>query len=85
MTFKVKDCWKETQYANVLEKQNKEVTWYQALSPKQTKRLHILPKIILIATKRPLKVTSTTFLFREVEQLVVYQLLSNLTIWEDFT
>ena len=30
-----------------------------------------------------MKVANTTFLFREVEQLVVYQMLSNLDIWED--
>ena len=34
--------------------------------------------------KSAMEVTCTTFLFREVEQLVVYQLLPNLTIWEDF-
>ena len=44
----------------------------------------IFPKLALIAKKSPLKVNSTTFLFREVEQLAVYQLLPNLTISEDF-
>ena len=34
----------------------------------------IFPKIVLTAKKHPLKLTSTTFLFREVEQLAVYQL-----------
>ena len=36
--------------------------------------MRIFPKITLIAKKRQVKVTSTTFLFREVEQLAVYQL-----------
>ena len=44
----------------------------------------IFPKIALIAKKCQLKVISTTFLFREVEQLTVYQLLPNLTIREYF-
>ena len=34
--------------------------------------------------KGAMKVTCTMFLSREVEQLVVYQLLPNFTIWEDF-
>ena len=46
--------------------------------------MRFFPKIALIAKKRPLKVTSIIFLFTEVEQLAVYQLLPNLTIWEDF-
>ena len=46
--------------------------------------MHIFIKINLITKKHPVKVTSTIFLFREVEQLAVYQLLPNLAIWEDF-
>ena len=42
--------------------------------------MRMFPKIALIAKKRPLKVISKTFLFREVEQLAVYQLLPNLTL-----
>ena len=38
--------------------------------------MRIFPKIALIAKKRLEKVTSTTFLFRELEQLAVYQLKS---------
>ena len=34
--------------------------------------------------KSPMKVTSITFLFREVEQLAFYQLLPNIAILEDF-
>ena len=34
--------------------------------------------------KRPVKVASTMFLSREVEQLKVYQLLPNFAIWGDF-
>ena len=41
-------------------------------------------KNVLIAKKRPLKMTSTTLLFREAEQLGVYQLLPNLTIWHQW-
>ena len=41
------------------------------------------PKIVLIAKKHPLKVTSNAFLFREVEQLEVYQLLPNLKLESD--
>ena len=36
--------------------------------------MRFIPKIALNTKKRPVKVTSTTFLFREVEQLAVYQL-----------
>ena len=39
--------------------------------------MRIFPKNTLITKKRPLKVISTTFLLREVQQLAVYQLLSN--------
>ena len=46
--------------------------------------MRIFPKIALIPKKHPLIMTSVTFLFKEVEQLTVYQLLPNLTIWEDF-
>ena len=42
--------------------------------------MHIFIKIYLITKKHPVKVTSTIFLFREVEQLAVYQLLPNLAI-----
>lgn len=42
--------------------------------------MHIFPKIALIAKKRSLKVPSTTILFREVDQLAVYQLLLYFTI-----
>ena len=35
--------------------------------------MHIFQKIALITKKCPLKVTSNNFLFREVEQLAVYQ------------
>ena len=45
--------------------------------------MHIILKIASAAKKRPMKVTSTMFLFWEVEQLAVYQLLSNLAIGED--
>ena len=38
--------------------------------------MRIFPKIALIAKKRLVKVTSTTFLFRELEQSAVYQLKS---------
>ena len=37
--------------------------------------MRIFPKVALIAKKRPLKVTNTVFLLREVEQIGVYQLL----------
>ena len=37
--------------------------------------MRIFPKIVSIARKRPVKVTSNPFLLREVEQLPVYQLL----------
>ena len=47
--------------------------------------MRIFPQIASFANKRPfLKVTSTTFRFREVGQLVVYQVLPDLNIWEDF-
>ena len=36
--------------------------------------MRFIPKIALNTKKRPVKVTSTTFLFREVEQLAFYQL-----------
>ena len=36
--------------------------------------MSIFPKIVFIAKKRSVRVTSTTFLFKEVQQLVVYQL-----------
>ena len=36
---------------------------------KKGSKIRISPKIILIAKKRPLKVTSTTFLLREIEKL----------------
>ena len=39
---------------------------------KKLLEMHILVKITLTSNKHPLKVTSTTFLFREVEILVVY-------------
>ena len=44
--------------------------------------VRVFPKTALISKKCLLKVTSTTFLFKEVEQLAVYQLLPNLAIWE---
>ena len=46
--------------------------------------MRIFPKIVLIAKRHSLKVTSPTFLFREVEQLAFYQLLPKLTIWGYF-
>ena len=46
--------------------------------------MHIFPKITSIAKKNPVKVTSITLLFREVEQLAVYQLIPNLATLEDF-
>ena len=42
--------------------------------------MRIFPQIASFAKKRPLKVISTAFLFREVEQLAVYQLLPDLAI-----
>ena len=42
--------------------------------------MHIFPKIASISKKRPMNVTSTTFLFKKVEQLAVCQLLPNLAI-----
>ena len=36
--------------------------------------MRIFPKLALTAKKRSVKVSDTTFLFREVEQLAVYQL-----------
>ena len=47
---------------------------------KKIDNAHFPKKNVLIAKKRPLRMTSTTFLFREAEQLGVYQLLPNLTI-----
>ena len=51
---------------------------------KKIDNAHFSKKNVLIAKKRPLKMTSTTFLFREAEQLGVYQLLPNLTIWHQW-
>ena len=45
--------------------------------------MHDFAKIVLIAKKGSVKVTSTTFLLRKAEQLVFYQLLPDLTVWED--
>ena len=28
----MRDCWKEMQYANVLERKNKEQSWYQTVT-----------------------------------------------------
>ena len=42
----------------------------------------MFPQIALFEKKHPLKVTSTTFLFGEVEQLAVYQWLPDLAIAE---
>ena len=36
--------------------------------------MRIFPKIVLIEKKRPVKLTGTIFLSKEVQQLVVYQL-----------
>ena len=36
--------------------------------------MRIFPKIVLITKKRPVELTGTIFLFKEVQQLVVYQL-----------
>ena len=47
--------------------------------------MRIFPQIASFTKKRPLKVISTAFLFREVEQLAVYQLLPDLAIGEDFS
>ena len=46
--------------------------------------MHILPEIASISNRRPLKVNSTTFLFRKRKQLAVYLLLPNLAIWRHF-
>ena len=46
--------------------------------------MHIFLGIASIAEKRPVKVTSITFLFREIDQKAVYQLLPNLAILEHF-
>ena len=46
--------------------------------------MHIIQKLLQLQKKRPMKVTSTMFLFWEGEKLVVYQLLPNLAIGEDF-
>ena len=46
--------------------------------------LYIFLKIASIVKRCLVKVTITAFLFREVEQLAVYQLLTNLAVWEDF-
>ena len=46
--------------------------------------MRIFLGIASIAEKRPVKVTSITFLFREIDQKAVYQLLPNLAILEHF-
>ena len=46
--------------------------------------MRIFLGIASIAEKRPVKVISITFLFREIDQKVVYQLLPNLAILEQF-
>ena len=46
--------------------------------------ISIFPKIVLIAKKCPLKMTSIMFLFREVGLLMIYLLLPILTIWQEF-
>ena len=59
------------------------IIFYCTINRKRSS-MRIFPKIALIPKKHPLIMTSVTFLFKEVEQLTVYQLLPNLTIWEDF-